>query len=261
MSIGLIGGSGLYQLDGLAVSKEISVSTPFGSPSGQFKIGVFGDTEMVFLPRHGSPHTIPPHLVNYRANIWGFKSLGVDRIISVNASGSINQEIPPGSLVLQDQIIDMTSGSRQHTFCECGKVVHVDLTNPYCHEMRKSCLSAANDLGLPVRERATYICVNGPRLETAMEIRFFSMIGADIVGMTAMPEAALARELEICLLGISAITNYAAGLTGNKLTATEVIENMRNANSLIKKLVSSVIPLLEGERTCLCSSALKDAQL
>jgi 5'-methylthioadenosine phosphorylase len=261
MTIGLIGGSGLYQIDGLEVSQEVSVSTPFGAPSSPFKVGVFGDTDVIFLPRHGSPHSIPPHQVNYRANIWGFKTLGVDRIISVNASGAINRDIAPGSLVLQDQIIDMTAGARQHTFYEFGKVVHVDLTNPYCAEMRKQCLSAAAEIGQPVRNSATYICVNGPRLETAMEISYFSMIGGDIIGMTAMPEAALARELEICLLGISAVTNYAAGLTDNKLTATEVIGNMRNSNDQIKKLLTAVIPRLAGERVCPCSEALKDAEL
>ncbi len=261
MTIGLIGGSGLYQMDGLEVSKEVSVSTPFGAPSSPFKVGVFGETDVIFLPRHGSPHSIAPHLVNYRANIWGFKTLGVKRIISVNASGAINREIAPGSLVLQDQIIDMTGGGRQQTFYDSGKVVHIDLTNPYCGEMRNHCISAAADIGQPVRDSATYICVNGPRLETAMEIRYFAMIGADIVGMTAMPEAALARELEICLLGISAITNYAAGLTDQKLTATEVIGNMRKSNDLIKKLLTALIPRLTGERSCSCSEALKDAEL
>jgi 5'-methylthioadenosine phosphorylase len=261
MAIGLIGGSGLYEVDGMTISREVSVSTPYGAPSCPYKIGSFDNTEIVFLPRHGTPHSIPPHLVNYKANIWGFKTLGVDRIIAVNATGAINMDIPTGSLVLQDQIIDMTGGAREHTFAECGKVLHIDLTNPYCPEMREICISAAAEAGESVREKGAYICVNGPRLETAMEIRFFSMLGADIVGMTAMPEAALARELEICMLGISAITNYAAGLTGKKLTAVEVIENMRDSNTKIKKLLSAVLPRLKGARTCSCSSALKDAML
>ena len=261
MMIGLIGGSGLYHIDGLVVSKEVSVATPFGAPSSQFQIGVFGNTDVIFLPRHGSPHSIPPHLVNYRANIWGFKTLGVDRIISVNAAGALKMDISPGSLVLQDQIIDMTGGGRQQTFYDSGKVVHIDFTNPYCGTMREQCISAAADIGQKVTNSATYVCVNGPRLETAMEIRYFSMIGADIIGMTAMPEAALARELEICMLGISAITNYAAGLTDEKLTATDVIGNMRNSNDLIKNLLSALIPRITGERVCSCREALKDAEL
>jgi 5'-methylthioadenosine phosphorylase len=261
MLTGLIGGSGLHEIDGLAVSKEISVSTPFGSPSGSYRLGSLGDCEVVFLPRHGAPHSIAPHLVNYRANIWGFKSLGVERIISVNAAGAINRDIPPGSLVLQDQILDMTGGGRQHTFYESGKVVHVDFTNPYCGEMREHCMAAAAQINVTVRSSAVYVCVNGPRLETAMEIRHFAMIGADIIGMTAMPETALARELEICMLGISAITNMAAGISDKKLTATEVVENMRSANGMISKLLSALIPRLSGQRTCPCSDALKDAGL
>jgi 5'-methylthioadenosine phosphorylase len=261
MAIGLIGGSGLYELDGLDILREVSVSTPYGTPSCSYKIGTFGGNEIVFLPRHGIPHSIPPHLVNYRANIWGFKTLSVDRIVAVNATGAINMDIPTGSLVLQNQIIDMTGGARQHTFAACGKVLHVDFTHPYCSEMRDICLSAMAEAGQTIREKATYICVNGPRLETAMEIKYFASLGADLVGMTAMPETALARELEICIMGISAVTNYAAGLTEKKLTTTEVIENMRTSNVLLKRLLGLVIPRLQGERTCSCNSALKDAML
>jgi 5'-methylthioadenosine phosphorylase len=261
MPIGLIGGSGMYEIEGLAVTKEVSVSTPFGPPSCSYKLGMMGDSEVVFLSRHGTPHSIPPHLVNYRANIWGFKALGVDRVISVNATGAINRDIPLGSLVLQDQLLDMTGGSRKHTFYEDGKVFHVDFTNPYCAEMREKCIAAAAEINLPVRPSAAYVCVNGPRLETALEIRFYASVGADIVGMTAMPEAALARELEICMLGISAITNYAAGILDKKLTATEVVENMRCTNSIIKNLIAAVISRLGSERTCTCKNALKNAGL
>jgi 5'-methylthioadenosine phosphorylase len=260
MAIGLIGGSGLYEIEGLSLSREVSLSTPYGPSSSTYKIGTIQGTEVVFLPRHGIPHTIAPHQVNYRANIWGFKSLGIDRIISVNATGGINREMSPGTLALQDQIIDMTSG-RLQTFYDAEKVVHIDFTRPYCPEMRELCISAANLIGLPIKTSATYICVNGPRLETASEIRFFSQIGADIVGMTAMPEAALARELEICLLGISAITNYAAGIMEKKLTTTEVVDSMRNSNGLIKRLLQAFMPLIPKARSCPCQEALKDAAL
>jgi|WetSurMetagenome_2_1015567.scaffolds.fasta_scaffold01155_12 5'-methylthioadenosine phosphorylase len=261
MAIGLIGACGLCELDGLEISKEVSVSTPYGDPSCPYKIGSFGNSEVIFLSRHGAPHSIPPHLVNYRANIWGFKTLGVDQIISVNAAGAIKPDIKTGSLVLQNQIIDMTAGARQHTFCETGKITYIDFANPYCVEMRKRCISAAAEIGMPVGQTGVYICVNGPRLETAMEIRHFAMIGADIVGMTAMPEAALTRELGICLLGISAITNCAAGLSDKILTATEVIENMRTSNSMINRLLGAVIPRLSGVRNCSCDNRLNDAQL
>ena len=260
MAIGLIGGSGLYEIEGLSISREVSLSTPYGPSSSTYKIGTFEGVEVIFLPRHGIPHSIAPHQVNYRANIWGFKSLGIDKIIAVNATGGINRDMSPGTLVLQDQIIDMTS-ERLHTFYDAEKAVHIDFTHPYCQEMRELCIFAANTIGLPIKTSATYVCVNGPRLETAMEIRFFSQIGADIVGMTAMPEAALARELEICLLGISAVTNYAAGIVDKKLTATEVVDSMRNSNGLIKRLLQAFIPLVPKTRSCPCKEALKDAVL
>ncbi|HMK55347.1 MAG TPA: S-methyl-5'-thioadenosine phosphorylase [Dissulfurispiraceae bacterium] len=261
MVIGVIGGSGLYEVDGLSISKEVSLLTPFGEPSSTYRIGKIGNIELAFLPRHGTPHSIPPHKVNYRANIWGFKSLGVNRIISVNAVGGINRDLPPGTIVLQDQIIDRTSG-RQQTFYDSDKVVHIDFTDPYCNEMRELCIAAAAESSIAVQNSATYICVNGPRLETAAEIRFFADNGADIVGMTAMPETSLARELEICVLGVSVVTNYAAGIVAaHKLTAKEVVEKMKDSTALIKRLLSALVPKLPEARSCPCSNALKDAGL
>jgi 5'-methylthioadenosine phosphorylase len=261
MRIGLIGGSGLYEIEGLEITKEVSISTPYGDPSSVYKIGTIGDTEIVFLPRHGIPHSIPPHKVNYRANIWGFKSLGVDRIISVSAVGGINKDLSPGDIVLLDQIIDMTYGARESTFYDKDKVVHIDFTNPYCPEMREFIVKSSKNIGLPVKLSGTYICVNGPRLETAKEIQFFSMIGADVVGMTAMPEASLARELEMCVSGVSVATNYAAGISERKLTTTEVVETMKNSLDRIKSLIKEVIMHVPIARTCQCKDALKDAEL
>jgi 5'-methylthioadenosine phosphorylase len=265
MRIGLIGGSGLYEIDGLEITKEVSISTPYGDPSSVYKIGTIGDKkdekEIVFLPRHGIPHSIPPHKVNYRANIWGFKSLGVDRIISVSAVGGINENLSPGDIVLLDQIIDMTLGARISTFYDKDKVVHIDFTTPYCPEMRKFIIKVSQDIGLPIKKAGTYICVNGPRLETAKEIQFFSMIGADVVGMTAMPEAALARELEMCVSGISVATNYAAGISERKLTTTEVVEMMKASIGHIKALIKEVAINIPSSRSCPCKDALKDAEL
>jgi len=259
MPIGIIGGSGLYEIDGFVTTKEVSLSTPFGEPSSTFKIGTFGDMEVVFLPRHGVPHRIPPHKVNYRANIWGLKSLEVERIISISAVGGINSNTPPGSIVLLDQIIDMTCGARPSTFYDIDKVVHIDFTHPYCPEMANAVIRAAQNIKLPLKTNATYICVNGPRLETAREIKFFSMIGADVVGMTAMPEAALAREMEICISGISVVTNHAAGISGNKLTTKEVVANMKNSIEQIKSLIREALVYIPPARTCPCKDALKDA--
>jgi len=261
MAIGLIGGSGLYEISGIEITKEVSVSTPYGEPSSVYKIGVIEDTEVVFLARHGIPHTIPPHNVNFRANIWGFKSLGVKRIISISATGGINKEMPPGSAVLLDQIIDMTMGARKSTFYDEGKAVHVDFTNPYCPEMRDIAIKASQGIGLDIKQKGTYICVNGPRLETAQEIKFFSAIGADVVGMTAMPEAVLARELEMCLLGLSTVTNYAAGILDKKLTTTEVVETMKKSIDMIKSLIKEIIRQLPDTRNCPCKDALKESEL
>lgn len=261
MRIGLIGGSGLYEIEGLEITKEVSISTPYGTPSSVYKIGTIDDKEIVFLPRHGIPHSIPPHKINYRANIWGFKSLGVERIISVSAVGGINKDFCPGDIILLDQMIDMTYGARESTFYDKDKVVHIDFTNPYCSETRDFIIKASRNVGLPMKLAGTYICVNGPRLETAKEIQFFSLIGADVVGMTAMPEASLARELEICISGISIVTNYAAGISEKKLTTSEVVGTMKNSTDRIKSLIKEVVMHVPIARTCQCKDALKDAEL
>lgn len=261
MMIGLIGGSGLYGIEGLEIIREVPVSTPFGDPSSVYKIGSLGGREIAFLSRHGIPHSIPPHKINYRANIWGFKSLGAGVIISVSAVGGINSRMIPGSIVLLDQIIDMTFGARTSTFYDNDRAVHVDFTYPYCADMRGIASNASKVTGLPLICNGTYLCVNGPRLETAKEIRFFSSIGADVVGMTAMPEASLARELEMCLLGLSVVTNYAAGISDKKLTTTEVVETMKNSVEKIKLLLKHIIPQMPAVRACPCKDALEEAEL
>ncbi len=261
MLIGLIGGSGLYEIDELVISRDISLTTPFGAPSSSYKIGRIQDAEIAFLARHGTAHNIPPHRVNYRANIWGFNSLGVERIISVNAVGGINKTLHLGDIVIVDQINDFTFSSRASTFYDQDKVVHVDFTNPYCPEMRASLILAARNSVIRAIEHGTYICVNGPRLETAKEIEFFSSIGADVVGMTAMPEAILARELEICMASLSVVTNYAAGISAAKLTTTEVVAAMKKAMVKIKPIIKESIRLIPPARNCPCKDALKDAGL
>lgn len=261
MRIGLIGGSGLYDIEGLEFRKDVSVSTPYGDPSSVYRIATLNEKEIVFLQRHGVPHSIPPHKINYRANIWGFKSLAVERIISINAVGGINKSYKPGDIVIVDQIIDMTGGMRESTFYDKNEVFHIDFSYPYCSEMRELFIKASQSLQLSVKKEGTYICVNGPRLETAKEIKFFSMIGADMVGMTAMPEACLAREQEICISGISVVTNYAAGISKEKLTTTEVVETMKKSLDNIKALIKEFLLLVPSVRNCSCKDALKDAKI
>ncbi|MBI5203833.1 MAG: S-methyl-5'-thioinosine phosphorylase [Nitrospirae bacterium] len=258
--VGVIGGSGLYEIEGVVVREERKISTPYGEPSGLYRLCDIAGKEVAFLPRHGSPHHIAPHKVNYRANILGFKKLGAERIISINAVGGINKKMKPGDIVLPDQIIDMTEG-RERTFYDKEEIVHVDFTEPYCPELRAAIISAGKEAGIKLKQKASYICTNGPRLETAAEIRAFSLLGADVVGMTGMPEASLARELGICLAGIAVITNPAAGISGKKLTTTEVVEKMAESTGRIKVLLEKVFSIIPEQRNCGCRDALKDAKM
>lgn len=259
--IGVIGGSGLYEIQGLAVKNKKSISTPFGKPSDKYLIGEIGGKEIIFLPRHGSHHAIPPHMINYRANIWGFKKLGVSRIISVNAVGGIKRSLKPGDIVIPSQIIDMTK-NRRSTFYD-GKtgVVHIDFTDPYCPELGKILQKAGKNLKTTLKNGGTYTAVEGPRLETASEIKGFRIIGGDIVGMTGMPEASLARELEICYSGLCVVANFAAGISKKKLTVSEVMEAMGDANEKIKLLLKETFRLIPDERGCLCKDTLNEARI
>lgn len=263
MIIGIIGGSGIYDIESININKEKKLKTPYGSPSEKYLIATLQKSkiEIIFLQRHGAKHTIPPHRINYRANIWGFKKLGVDRIIAFSAAGGINKTFIPGDIIILDQIIDMTSNRAKTYYNGDGKVIHVDFTEPFCPELRNSLKKSASLSGINIKNKGTYICVNGPRLETRAEINYFSKIGADVVGMTIMPEALLARELEICYACVSIVTNYAAGLTNKKLTTSEVIQIMNSTKEKINKLLLNLIPFISSERTCMCKEALKDAKM
>jgi 5'-methylthioadenosine phosphorylase len=261
LKIGVIGGSGLYEIKGLKVKQRKKITTPFGRPSADYIISHIKNTEVVFLPRHGTRHNIPPHKINYRANIWGLKKLGIKKIISVSAVGGINKGLKPGNIVVLEQVIDMTK-HRKSTFYD-GKsgVVHIDFTYPYCPEMHRLILKAGRRIGVSLKQGGTYVAVEGPRLETAAEIRAFDKLGCDVVGMTGMPETSLARELEICYSGVSVVANYAAGMSKKKLTATEVMEAMGASTEKIKRLLKETFSLLSEHRTCPCKDALKEAKI
>jgi len=210
--IAIIGGSGLYQLDALENSRTETVSTPYGEPSAALTIGSMHGESVVFLPRHGATHTIPPHRVNYRANLWALKHRGIDTVISVCAVGAIRADIRPGAIIVPDQMIDYTWG-REHTLYEqdLAEVIHIDFTEPYCAELRQALLAAAAAAAIEIVPGATYGATQGPRLETAAEINRMEKDGCDIVGMTGMPEASLARELRLCYAAIAVSANDAAG--------------------------------------------------
>jgi len=258
--IGIIGGSGLDQIPGLTITEYAKITTPYGQPSDAYVIGDFFGRDIVFLPRHGSEHHIPPHKINYKANIWGFKELKVERIISIGAAGGIGCYTKPGMIIITDQIVDMTSG-RESTFYDGDEVVHVDFTEPFCPELRGSLFRAAENSGIELKRSGTYVCVNGPRLETKAEIKMFLKMGIDIVGMTAMPEAALAREAELCFAGIAVVTNYAAGIAEKRLTTTEVVETMREAATRVGRLLLETFQLIPSEKGCPCRDALKEARM
>ena len=260
--IGIIGGSGFYDIPGFSHLGEESVETPYGKPSGNYLITGAEGLEIAFLPRHGAHHDIAPHKVNYRANIWGMKSLGVERIFGINAVGGIDPKFPPGSITVPDQVIDFTFGARQSTFYDQKDVVHIDFTEPYCPELRHALIAAAGGEGIDAAPAGTYVCTNGPRLESGAEINFFGRIGGHIVGMTGMPEAALARELELCYAALTVVTNCAAGVAGaRKLTTSEVVATMALKTEAIKKILKAAFPLIPQKRQCPCKNALKDTRL
>ena len=263
--LGIIGGSGLYEVPGFIHLKEESISTPYGEPSARYIIAGPEDgagPQVVFLPRHGAKHSIPPHKVNYRANVWGMRSLGVERIVGVNAVGAIDPGFPPGSIVLPDQAIDFTNGARESTFYDGQDVVHIDFTDPYCPEMREVIMRAAQAEGVfLVSTGAVYVCTNGPRLESRAEIEFFRRAGGHIVGMTGMPEAALARELQVCYAAVSVITNFAAGVSAGKLTTTEVVETMAKSTAAVMTLLKKAFSMMPEQRSCPCKDALSGTRL
>ncbi len=259
--IGVIAGSGLYEIKGLTIKKSRTVSTPYGKPSEKYVCGEMNETEIIFLPRHGKHHSIPPHMINYRANIWGFKKLGVSRIISISAVGGIKKGLKPGDIVILDQVLDMTK-NRKSTFYD-GKdgVAHIDFTEPFCAELAQALQKAGRKVKVTLKKGGTYVAVEGPRLESASEIKSFQILGGDVVGMTGMPEASLAREAEICYSGVSVVANYAAGISRHKLTVAEVMEAMKDTTENLKKLLKAVFTLIPDKRKCTCKDALAEAKI
>ncbi|WP_022852207.1 S-methyl-5'-thioinosine phosphorylase [Limisalsivibrio acetivorans] len=259
MKIGIMGGSGLYEIEGFNFIGEEKVLTDWGEPSDTYRHFTFGGVDFYFLNRHGRKHDMPPHSVNYRANIAGFKKLGIERMLAFTAVGGI-KGVKPGDVVIPDNAIDHTSG-RAHTFYDRGLIHHIDFTAPFCPELRAMLNSCAGAASVPVKDGGTYICTNGPRLETAAEIRYFDIIGADIVGMTLFPEAPLAREMEICYANTSVITNYAAGTTENKLTTDEVVETMKGSMDKIRSIVTKLPEYYSVDRECACQDALAGTKI
>ncbi len=243
--IALIGGTGLSSLKMLEVTHREMVQTPYGPPSAPVIHGRVGGREVVFLARHGSGHTIPPHKVNYRANIWALKNLGIRKVIAVAAVGGISDDAGPGTLVVPEQIIDYTTG-RECTYFEnnLASVTHIDFTWPYCEELRQSLIDACIRTGVEHVPHGCYGATQGPRLETAAEIRRMAQDGCTIVGMTGMPEAALARELELCYSCLAVVANRAAGKGEGEITMKDIERALSEGMQSVRKVVEAILPVL-----------------
>ncbi|WP_407276758.1 S-methyl-5'-thioinosine phosphorylase [Halothiobacillus sp. DCM-1] len=254
MHLAFIGGTGLSQMDGLDSVRHQVVSTPYGEPSGPLSIGRMAGCEVVFLPRHGYNHRIPPHAINYRANLWALRELGVERILAVSSVGGISPAMQPGSLCVPDQLIDYTWG-RPSTFFEgdLESVTHVDFSYPYDAALRGALLRAGAALDIPLIDGGTYGAAQGPRFETAAEIRRMQRDGCDLVGMTGMPEAILARECDIQYASLTVVANRAAGLNGGKpLDFHEVNQTIRQSMASVQRLF---LHLLSTRDCVVCGTA------
>ena len=241
-TLAIIGGTGLTSLANLTITGRRIVKTPYGEPSGPLTFGEIGGVSVVFLARHGYGHTIPPHKVNYRANLWALKEVGAESVIAANAVGGIHPDMGPGRLVIPDQIIDYTWG-RGHTFFETGldEVVHIDFTEPYCEDLRQLLVTAGEQASVDLYAGGTYGATQGPRLESAAEVDRLARDGCDIVGMTGMPETALARELGLCYAACAVVANLAAGRGEGAITMAEIEATIANAMGDVRHLLEQCI--------------------
>jgi len=258
--IGVFGGSGFQSL--LEDVRRVAVVTPYGEPSDEVAIGSVEGREVAFLPRHGRGHRIPPHRINYRANLWAMKQLGVDRILAPTAAGSLQRRVKPGDFVVCDQFVDRTHG-RPDTFFDGPRVAHVSTADPYCPELRQLAIASARGLGVTVHQTGTVVVIQGPRFSTRAESKWFASMGWEVINMTQYPEVALARELEICFVNIALITDYDAGLLDDPAVApvsvAEVEQVFAGNNTRVRETILKLLPLVPPDRTCGCATAMRGA--
>ena len=258
-SIAVIGGSGLYEIEGLADVETIDMDTPFGKPSDAIVLGSLGEAAVAFLPRHGRGHRFSPTQIPAQANIYALKSLGVQYVISVSAVGSLKEELAPLDLVVPNQLIDRTR-HRSSTFFDQGMVVHIGFAEPFCPTTSKLVQQCAQEMGVTVHSQGTMVVMEGPAFSTKAESFMYRSWGADIIGMTALPEAKLAREAEMCYATMAWVTDYDCWHQSEETVTVEmVVQNLQKNVATSKELLQRVIPRLGGRRDCLCASALKDA--
>ncbi len=256
--IGVFGGSGFYSF--LEATETVEIETPYGPPSAPPVIGEVGGRRVAFIPRHGTKHEFPPHRINYRANVWAMKELGVGRIIGPCAAGSLRREVALGDFVVCDQLVDRTR-SRPHTFYDGPVTTHISFADPYCETMRRIAIETGRSLGITMHERGTMVVIEGPRFSTRAESRWFASQGWDTLNMTGYPEAVLARELEMCYVNVSLITDYDVGVEDvPPVTHEQVIEVFTRNNERLRELLFAMIPALPAERDCPCATALRGAR-
>ena len=257
--IGIIGGSGLYQMTGIEETWEVELDTPFGPPSAPLVVGRLAGRQVAFLARHGPGHRYLPSEVPARANIYALKSLGVERIVAISAVGSLQEEVHPLDIVVPDQYVDWTRG-RPGTFFGRGIAVHVSFEPPACPHLRARLHEAGQSAGARMHPRGSYICIEGPAFSTKAESRIYRQWGLDVIGMTALPEAKLAREAEICYATLALVTDYdvwhesEAGVTGEM-----ILDNLRRNTAMAQEIIRAVVPLVDGARDCPCATALATA--
>ncbi|HLM70360.1 MAG TPA: S-methyl-5'-thioadenosine phosphorylase [Thermoplasmata archaeon] len=255
-TIAVIGGSGISGIFEAGATKSHKVATAWGAPSGPIEEGTVGGVRTLFLPRHGTGHTIPPHRVNSRANVDALRSLGADAIVTVSSVGSLREELPPGTFVLPSQFVDLTK-QRPTTFYDGGRVFHVSLADPFCPELSRAVATTGHELGTPFAEGKTYVCVEGPRFSTRAESKFFRSF-ADIIGMTLVPEVTLARERAVCYACLAMVTDFDVW-ADRPVETKEIIETMHRNADRMQRLLAAVLPRLAVPPTCRCANALDDA--
>ena len=259
--VGVFGGSGFYSLLDGAVD-HVTVQTPYGPPSDSIAVGRIGDVRVAFLPRHGPGHRIPPHAINYRANLWAMAQLGVTRLIAPTAAGSLQPSVKPGDFVVCDQFVDRTY-DRAQTFYDGPRVVHISTADPYCPELRTLSIEVGRELGVTIHQQGTVVVIQGPRFATRAESRWFSHQGWEVINMTQYPEVALARELQMCYVNIALITDYDAGLEGEAgiepVSVEQVVRVLNANNERVRQLIQRLLPRLSEAPACSCARALQHA--
>ncbi len=258
VKIAIIGGSGIYDIEEIKDVETIEVETPYGKTSDKIIVGTLDNVRFAFLPRHGRGHKIAPSELNFRANIYALKKIGVEQVLSISAVGSLKEELKPRDFVIPDQLFDRTK-QRVSTFFNEGIVAHVGFADPFCPELSKLVLKAAKDSGITVHKGGTYVCIEGPQFSTRAESNVYRQLGFSIIGMTALPEAKLAREAELCYTTVALVTDYDVWKEDEEVSVEKVIENLTANSENAKEFIRKIIPMMDRALNCACPNALANA--